>query len=434
MNQPASSSHMKQPLLDVAGDDFAKEPTGTAGRRCRRRRCCSSWPCSKSSSEPITVIGNVTLACLYLPLPVQWVLITMSTAFFPDSPVGVGISDLWQGVIFSAFPLGAAVASRLVSLAFARTSKRATLLFGLVCMTVFIVAFGLVPFVIPGAVAAPATMAGSEEDDGSGNDTLGLWWSGASVLPPPAPASASTGTVAAFVVVALLYGFGSTFATIGAYTTISQVGLERGKVGVLVSVAEMLFGVGAMLGPPFGGGLYTLGGHLGVGGGGGGSGSDPRWLFLFPFLCAAALPTTALALTLALARFPETPPLPPPLLLPSPSDDGDNNGYRGVQQQQQQQEQEKREQQEMEKKKKPKLTLWRLLAFCSLALTSMTYTAYNPTLEIRLNFLGVAANALSATTGLYFLVSTTSCVFYVFHPPTHPIHPLDPSLPPFHCR
>ena len=252
----------------------------------------------------------------------------MTSAFFPDSIVGAPISNTWQGIIFAAFPFGSMVTAPFIEVIMSRLHKKTTLIVGLLSMIVFLLMFGAVPFVIPAPAQAPV-----------------------------------------FTVVGFLYGCGSTLAELGSYAMVAQIGSEHGNVGLLVSVSEVVIGIGVMLGPPVGGGLYALGNSLGL--------SDNLG-FLFPFLCAVIFPVMDLvAVSIVLKSDPWS---------DTDSDDDEDTPVA-------------------ENTTSRKCDFRRVIIAVGLVFSAVTYGALRPTLEIRLAYLGIPFDQLSSTSGLYFLLA-----------------------------
>ena len=321
MTTREQSDGLERPLLDVA--------EGVDGQ----------------SSQPLRPAGSTTdysissIVCLYLTLVVQWLIMTMTSSFFPDSDVGITISNTWQGFIFAAFPFGSMVTSPFVGPIMDRIQKRTTLIIGLTSMAVFILSFGAVPFVLSSPAAAAPT----------------------------------------FLVIAFLYGCGSTLAELGAYTILTQTGSARGNLGLLMSLGEVMVGTGAMLGPPVGGGLYAWGTTMDL---------DQNLRFMFPFFWAAALPLLTLASVLVFVP-------PPKPLAGSDADETEKNGSSNLE----------NDAPDSTKSRSPcRMTFRQALFAAGLIASALSYASCRPTLEIRLKYLGVPESSLSSTTGLVFLV------------------------------
>ena len=273
------------------------------------------------------------LIAVYFTLFAQWVLMSMPASFLPDSDIGQLIGNTEQGLIFASLPIGCMLTAPFVPFLVHASSNRKAIIIGSILMAVFYVALGVVPFILPNAKSAYLFMA-----------------------------------------IGFLYGCGSTLAEVACGTVLTQLGSERGIVGTLVSISEVVTGVSCMLGPPMGGLIYTLGDTLEL---------SSEWQFLFPFAAASLLPALALALVL--------------LLMKSSPNVSEASG-------------------EVDSQRKPPRacltpTFGYVMVCAGLVITSICYSALGATLEIRLDHLGVASSKLSSTAGLYFFL--TSLMFVV---------------------
>lgn len=267
-------------------------------------------------------ISKTTLFLLNFILFIQWVLMSMISSFFPDSFIGDQISDTMQGVLFASLPVGAMVTAPFIGRIMLRLKPKNTIMIGVVAMAVFMLAFGSVVFFITTADA---------------------------FYP--------------FVVFGFLYGSLSTLAEMGCYAMLTQIGSERGNVGLMISIAEVVTGFGCMLGPPIGGALFQLGSSL----------SETMQFFL-PFAIIVVIPIcTFVAVAFLLPKRPIDPDKKPGRFqLCKPT------------------------------------ARWRLGVVCvGIVVTACTYASLSPTLEIRVDYLGVPASSLSSTTGIYFFLGSS---------------------------
>jgi hypothetical protein len=321
-----------RPLLDPISAAGSPSSTGSGSR-----------PNSPSTpKKPITAAQKCALVCLYLILLTQWLVITLSSSFFPESGPGRPISAAVQGLIFAAMPLGSTVASPFVEpIMQCLGSTRLTLLLGLASMVVLTLALGAVPFVVAGAPAAYP-----------------------------------------FMVLGLVYGAGSTLAELGAYATVTQIGAQTGNVGFLVSIAEVMMGVGAMVGPPIGGGVFAAGGALGL---------SSDWQFMLPFLVATVPSVFCLIAVMVLMRGKEE------------KEDKDAEEGEGEKDGDEEDDDPVSPGQRKPCCKRPFGCRHFMLMGCA-AYTAVVTSMLSPMLEIALDFLGVPQASLASTTGYYFFV------------------------------
>jgi MFS family permease len=198
-------------------------------------------------------------------LLMQWLLIGLIPAFFPNSKYAENISSLGQGMIFASFPLGSSIMSPFVERVTTRLGKKATVLSGLFCMANFMSLFGLVPMLV--------SLVGAE-----GNGTV---------------------YHVAFVVTGLCYGMGSSLAEAGVYALLAAAFPE--DMGSISAKCESAIGVGSLLGPFIGGAVYDAAARF-----------TAPWQFAMPFL--AVLPLT-LGCYVVFAK-----------LFPEPDDSGEGDG------------------------------------------------------------------------------------------------------------
>lgn len=155
------------------------------------------------------------LFLMYVVLATQWILMTYAVSFFPQSTPGRSMSYALQGWVLASFPLGTVVVSPFISRLMHLLGNRRTVVIGITCMGILILAFGLVPL-----------MVGTEDN------------------------------AVVFIVIGFLYGGFSALGEMGAYAMVTQVGTEDHKVSLYISIAEAVTGAGAMVGPFIGGIIY----------------------------------------------------------------------------------------------------------------------------------------------------------------------------------
>ena len=146
------------PLLSPVGFDEGDDNVVRGGSKRRRRQTQqqkkkkknhnnkhknnknhdNTRPCRERCCEEVA-----PNACMMLVLLTQWLIMTMPSSFFPDSPTGDIISNTMQGIIFATYPFGAMVASPLVGPLMSKLSKKKTICIGLIAMILFVILPGL---------------------------------------------------------------------------------------------------------------------------------------------------------------------------------------------------------------------------------------------------------------------------------------------------
>jgi MFS family permease len=203
----------------------------------------------------------------------QWCLMGLMPGFFPTSTYGARITNVQQGIVFSSFYIGSSAASPFAVPVMNQVGAKKTVTYGLASMAVFIAGFGLVPEVMGRLGLGACTPAGT---------------------PTPAPPAGDdctpTSLTAAFTLLGVLFGIGSTLAEGAVYALLATCFPD--EMGSIMSRLEGAIGVGSLVGPFVGGAVFEAAAPLG-----------PRAQFVAPFAALAAVPL--LLTVLAHSRFPD---------------------------------------------------------------------------------------------------------------------------------
>jgi MFS family permease len=175
----------------------------------------------------------------FVVLFLRYCVATFLSSFFTQVATDMGISGTFNGLIFAGYPFGMAITSMVAPKLIQKVGTRTSVVFGLVCTAVFNLLFGLAP---------------DFSGEGLGSAAVNKWL---------------------FLLLYFCNGLTGALAETSCLVMIARYFQDH--IGVVMAASGTVSGVGCMLGPVVGGGLYS-------------AVSDPRWAFRTPFFACSVLP------------------------------------------------------------------------------------------------------------------------------------------------